>query len=854
MKITHKKSKNSSKEYDFSTTIKKHFKNLNYKTKETCLNNHIIYQHPEHPKLKAIFPFITSYEDINRVIYSNILDEKTGIKIKSLLTKIDNIKSNNGNNSSRKRSSNKLELSKDIRNEIDFKLNSQVYELISSRTVFNTLNYLFQKISNGIYVQIKNGTVASFVPFINTNFINNWGHLIKLPKEYKNLDEYYQAKKKEFNTEGFKYLNNRDLWRASNCLIQTGPLASINDAYWAEMYNMIELTCQKHKVEDVEFFINLRHFPVLKNDFTEPFDNIFGNDVPLTSYLYTSYHPILSVSTNDNFGDLTYPSPDDWRLITKEFYRNDCTNDYINDPDQDDSDTSKKSKYHAKISWNNKKDIAYFRDDTSGCGTVPKNNNRLKLVEFSKKYPSLIDAKITQISERDKYNNELQFHTFNDQTLHNKSDNSDENDYIFYEKYKYIISIQGYGIDPKLPYYLSLGSLIFRVDGEYNGWYDNLLKPYKHYIPVKKDLSDLVSLIKWAKSHDQTAEKIARNAQIAFKKYFNQNTVTEYWSYLLKSISHKRLDTESLDEDFNKYKAQIKIIPHIPFARPITLGISSYKLGIIIPYYNENIEYKRVRNELVSHLVKMFKDYNELNYKIIIVEQYDDKSKFNKGQLVNLGLLIAKKHNCTHIVINNLRFKPTKPLIPYYLSFEQANKAPVHIGFSWLSKYKGHYLGKCALWNLNMLEHIGGYNMNIWGWGCSDAILYHRYLKYAANKKIDPIIYIPVSEEAGTNIYVDQVSPIQQHLVDGQYGQLKILLDWHNDTYDDITKLNKFLKKIIKKTHKKTITHSSSTSSLSKDTNIRYNKKLQLMETHISPPTEHYIFKLLNDIRNDLIY
>jgi hypothetical protein len=295
---------------------------------------------------------------------------------------------------------------------------------------------------------------------------------------------------------------------------------------------MIELTCQKYQIDDVEFFINLRYFPLLKNDFTEPFDSIFGDNVPLTNYQYSSYHPLLSVSTNDNYGDLSYPSPEDWKLITKEFYRNDCVNNYV----QSDCGISKgnlemtndyisNKQVNSEVNWDDKKEIAYFRDDSSGCGTTSKNNIRIKLANMTSKYPELIDAKITRISERDKYDSELQFHHAD--CVDNKLGSSEVN----YEKYKYIISIHAYGIDPKFSYYLSLGSLIFKVDCQYNSWYDHLLKPYKHYIPVKKDLSDLVALIKWAKSHDQTVLKIVKNAKIVFKKYFNQKTVLEYWHY-----------------------------------------------------------------------------------------------------------------------------------------------------------------------------------------------------------------------------------------------------------------------------------------------------------------------------------
>jgi hypothetical protein len=197
------------------------------------------------------------------------------------------------------------DLFKNIKQEITFKLKSSVYELISQQTVINTFNYVFQKFGNGIYVQIKNNKIKYFTPFINMNFVNNWADLIKLPKKYSNLEEYYQDKKKILNVK-VNLEKNKDLWSASNCLLQTIKTPTINDSNWTEIYQMINETCENHKIADVEFFMNLKTVPLLRNDFTEPFNHIFGENKFLTSQYYTSYHPILSISTSDKFGDLSY--------------------------------------------------------------------------------------------------------------------------------------------------------------------------------------------------------------------------------------------------------------------------------------------------------------------------------------------------------------------------------------------------------------------------------------------------------------------------------------------------------------------------------------------------------------------
>ena len=870
-KRTQKKIKRTNKTKKITKrAIKKYYQKLDHSHRSDCLHNLVSYQHPTNPKLRAIFPFIINYDEVNRTIYKNLLSDETGINVKSWLTRTSDYDSIRGKTNkdtkdikdikddkpvpvNPKKSyhthHHKVKLEKQIQKEINFKLNSAVYEVISSRTVINTFNYLFQKISSGIYVQIKDGSISSFLPFVNTNFVNNWAHLMKLPEKYKTLKDYYEDKKEEIGSSTLKYLSNKDLWRASDCLIQTGPLGSINDSYWAEIYHMIELTCQNHQIDDLEFFLNLRNYPLLKNDFTEPFNSIYGKGVPLTSYEYPSYHPILSLSTNDDYGDLPYPSPEDWKLISGKFYRNDCQNSYVSrscQPQQLKFDNTElaSNQYDENLDWDQKLPIAYFRDDSAGCGTTIKDNMRLKLAHLSQKYPKLINAKITHISRRDKYNSELQFHSF--RNLDFKTVHRD----VYYGRYKYIVSIPGYGIDPKLPYYLSLGVLVFKVNGQYYSWYDHLLKPYKHYIPVKKDLSDLVTLIKWANSHPETVEKIAKNAKIVYRKHFNQKTVLEYWHYLLNSLAHRRLNSKTLENEYSKYMGGLTILPHVNITPPTLNNLSDYKLGIIIPFYSQNIEYKKVRNDLTNYLLDYFRKVKGLKFKIIVVEQYNTNAKFNKGQLINIGLLVAKKHGCTHIAINNVSFLPSQKLLSYYLAFEKANEAPVQIGFSWKSKYRGHYLGIAILWNLSVLEKVGGYSNNVWGWGCSDAILYHRYLKYCQNLEKEGKIYIPILDSSG--IKREEIAAKQQHLIDGQYRQLKILSDWYMESYNDLENLKKFLDKEIKRKFKKK--SQSQKVSYSDNRKLRYEKYLKLLDKHQRhKEVEHYTFKLMTEDLFDLI-
>lgn len=65
----------------------------------------------------------------------------------------------------------------------------------------------------------------------------------------------------------------------------------------------------------------------------------------------------------------------------------------------------------------------------------------------------------------------------------------------------------------RFPYLLVSDSLIFKQDSTYYEHFYSDLKKWKHFVPVKRDLSDLTGKVKWAIEHDDEARKIALESQ-----------------------------------------------------------------------------------------------------------------------------------------------------------------------------------------------------------------------------------------------------------------------------------------------------------------------------------------------------
>lgn len=63
----------------------------------------------------------------------------------------------------------------------------------------------------------------------------------------------------------------------------------------------------------------------------------------------------------------------------------------------------------------------------------------------------------------------------------------------------------------RFPYLLAGDSLVLKQDSQYYEHFYRDVKPGEHYVPVKRDLSNLVAKIKWASRHDKEARRISKN-------------------------------------------------------------------------------------------------------------------------------------------------------------------------------------------------------------------------------------------------------------------------------------------------------------------------------------------------------
>ncbi len=398
------------------------------------------------------------------------------------------------------------------------------YQITSREQAFrNSLKYLFFKIKFGIYVQIKSNKLTMFVPFNNQNFKNNWSDLIKLPPNIT-WDQYNKQKAKAIESKFINWEPDSTKWEIDNCVLDTRKSRNyklINASYYIDM---LEQTLQHYKVADVEFFISHRDFPVLKSDYTQPYDHLYSSsNEPLEpKYSNKQFLPICGMSGSDGFQDIMLPTVDDWEIGSQKIFYGMCRDQYKGFEDQ------------IETKWSKKIDKVIFRGATTDCGYDDKTSARYLAHKLSVQgdIPEL-DAGITKL-------------WFNDIQLANSSLSYPQRlttvkpiPFAQMSKYKYILNIDGSVTAFRLSAELAFGSVILKVDSKYKIWYLHLLEPWVHYIPIKSDLSDLKEKIHWCKSNQSACEEIASNARKFYFQHISKQSMMDYVQQTLNLISGK---------------------------------------------------------------------------------------------------------------------------------------------------------------------------------------------------------------------------------------------------------------------------------------------------------------------------
>lgn len=426
----------------------------------------------------------------------------------------------------------------------------EVYRQQEKINIVQTFRYIFYKFKKGIYIRIQNNRVNKFVPMSNANFVNEWSQQIQM--DYDVFRQVSKLDNRPFNERSInKYVKS---WFCNNCLLRYEHPVYEGDTNVGAILNFFDELCQHRKVPDIDFFVNKRDFPLLTNDFTEPYYDIWGRGTPLVSHKYDFYLPIFSMCKTDEYNDLLIPTHEDWARVQQHDEGKWFVDSRVEEEIADEA-----------IPFFKKKPIAVFRGSSTGGGFTIDTNTRLHLAHLSslrrkqEDGNDYLDCGITKWNSRvKKLEGVDKIQVINPTTfqfgLVNYMPLSEQ------RKYKYIVHVDGHVSAFRLSGMLRMNSVVLMVESDWKMWYSDMLRPYEHYIPVKSDLSDIYEQIDWCRENEEMCELIAYNANQFASQVLSKNGMMDYTQKLLmdlkKFMKYERMsDMKPLDNnDVDKKK------------------------------------------------------------------------------------------------------------------------------------------------------------------------------------------------------------------------------------------------------------------------------------------------------------
>jgi len=616
-------------------------------------------------------------------------------------------------------------------------------------TTYATFRYMFDKLKKGIYVVIKDGELSVYLPFSNIGYINDWSEILKrnnpqLVKRMIKEKMWTDDPKKKHLKKEMRNIQDPSRWYANNCIfrpeqmrftfsefIQEGDKTSVPFKHF--IYDFLETMKTEGKtINDVEFFINPRDFPVLKENYGEPYEQIFPGKQIEEEYRSPIYTPILSQSGNTDYHDIPLPTEDDLMRITNNIYPDSCKNNYNKD-------------FDFEADFSKKKATCVFRGSATGCGITRDTNMRLNAALLSYEWgqtedkKDLLDAKLVGWNRKPKmYDGQLgEINTRNfpkDFVVNRKKNFMDLEEQ---STFKYILNIDGHVKAFRLGNEMRMHSVILLVNSPYTLWFQDKMIEYEHFVPIKDNLSDLESQIKWCRDNEDKCEVIANKAFEFYDRYLTKKGTYEYFENLISQLSKIR--------------------------KPPSVKMNNNKLNIIVAYRDPGDGSRKTQLDIfIKQMMIILK--GRTNYYIHIIEQESDRddydklpkllkqpiskmAKFNLGRLKNIGFHISKEENKdednAYYVLSDVDLLPSYELLPKYLEYP---KTVIHLGNEGTRYNENNsdpkFLGGVISVNENDFMKVNGYPNNFWGWGGEDNALSWRLNKnkIKIEKPTEPVI------------------------------------------------------------------------------------------------------------------
>ena len=167
---------------------------------------------------------------------------------------------------------------------------------------------------------------------------------------------------------------------------------------------------------------------------------------------------------------------------------------------------------------------------TGWIGSVQTSAVRSVLLELGRVHPDVLDVQqVDWVAGADQ--GPLQTAAGNALTLEAQA-----------RRWSALLDVEGKGYSGRLKLLLHSGRPVLVQDRPWREWFWDSLVPMEHYVPVRRDLSDLVARARWVQRHPLEAAAIGRAGQKLAQQLLTRSAAVEQWAGVLTDASRHPRD------------------------------------------------------------------------------------------------------------------------------------------------------------------------------------------------------------------------------------------------------------------------------------------------------------------------
>ncbi|KLT43587.1 hypothetical protein CC85DRAFT_272298 [Cutaneotrichosporon oleaginosum] len=121
---------------------------------------------------------------------------------------------------------------------------------------------------------------------------------------------------------------------------------------------------------------------------------------------------------------------------------------------------------------------------------------------------------------------------------------ADRKDWTAANDYKFLLDVDGNGWSARFKRLMSTNSAVLKST-IFPEWYTDRIQPWKHYIPIKADLTDLYDVMSFFQEHDDLGKRVANQGKEWSKTFWRQEDMMSYQFRLFLELA--RLESDDRD-------------------------------------------------------------------------------------------------------------------------------------------------------------------------------------------------------------------------------------------------------------------------------------------------------------------